>query len=615
MISKHRKSIRTILAILICIEIVLCIWLLFKPAIPSVNLKNTKEWNTYYQLREELAQIQPKIAQKNKTNYVHFPLHSIPYLPAYSQNHWFRITNPDQKEMTFRAELDLEQTTDEPIFFAAKAKNDFSSSLLWKQAQYNTKKHRWFADFTPKELQRFGEIQVQVFRSMDQQRYFLTEKKFHITEPSLSSATINGKKAKRGKFDVQLTVEAPSGMDEMNVNIWSKPDKSDLHTYEPASQHNQSYTYEFNYKYHQYHVGHFQVEAVGMTSNGLSLQQSIENPYTVEAPPLEVEEYEIKDISGNQSIFLVSAKLSTEENVDSLRFPTWSEANGQDDLHWYKPKFNKKTSVWTQEIHVAKHRGGNKLLTEVYAEVKNKGRVKLHSSSFEVPESTFYYVQHRGNQSVAPENSLPAFEQVTHKGVETDVKLTADGQWIIMHDDTVDRTTNGTGAVSSLTLNQIRSLQLRQQPGQNYSANQLLVPTVREFLQVCQSKELVPFIEIKVPYATPSEYNDLARAIQETGFTQKAKIISFFFEPLQEMKRRLPEVQPLLLTREITPELINQAKNLGPNSGLDVRYSDLSPELVQKFKQAGLETGVWTVTPKNFRKVMDWQVEYVTTND
>lgn len=569
----------------------------------------------YYQLREELAQFQPKIASKNKANNIHYPLHSTPYLPAYSQNHWFRITNPDQKEMTFRVELDLEQPTDEPIFFAAKAKNDFSSSLRWKQAQYNTQKHRWFADFTPKELQRSGEIEVQVFRSMNQQRYFLTEKTFHITEPSLSSTRINGEKAKRGKFDVQLTVEAPSGMDKMNVNIWSKPDKSDLHTYEPARQHNQSYTYEFNYKYHQYHVGQFKVEAVGMTSNGLPLQQSIENPYTVEAPPLEVEEYEIKDISDNQSIFLVSAKLSTEENVDALRFPTWSEANGQDDLRWYKPKFNKKTSTWTQEIHVGKHRGGNKILTEVYAEVKNKGRVRLHASSFEVPETTFYYVQHRGNQKVAPENSLPAFEQTTQRGVETDLQLTADGQWIVMHDDTVDRMTNGSGAVASLTFDQIRSLQLRQTPEQNYSTQQLLVPTVREFLQVCQVKDLIPFIEIKAPCATPAAYDDLTQAIQEAGLAQKAKIISFFWEPLWEMKSRLLDVQSLLLTREVTPTVIQQAQALGPHSGLDVRYSDLSAEAVQQIKQAGLETGVWTVKSKNFRKVMDWQVEYVTTND
>lgn len=613
--SKHKKWLFPFLAILICIGITLCIWLIFKPTVPSVNLKNAKERTTYYQFREDLTRLQPKIIQGNSPKSPFYQLDQEPYLPAYSQNHWFRITDRDQKEMKFKVELDLVAATDQPIFFIAKRKNDFSATPIWKKAHYNKQTHRWFAEFSPKEFYCSGEIEVQVFRSIDQHLYFLAADTFYITEPKLSSAHINGEKAKRGKFDVHLTVKAPSGMKNMKVKIWSKSDKSDLHTYHPASQHDQNYTYSFNYKYHQYHVGHFEVEAEGTTNNGLIFKQKIENPYLVQAPPLEVEEFEIQDISDNQSLFLISAKLSTEENVKHLRFPTWSEENGQDDLHWYKPKFDKKTSTWTQEIYTNKHLGGNKILTEIYAEMNDNTRIKLHSSSFSVPETTFFYVQHRGNHSAAPENSIPAFEQVRQRGVETDLKLTADGQWIIMHDDTVDRTTNGTGLVSSLTLEQIRCLQLKQESGQNYSADQLRVPTAREFLQICQSKNLIPFIEIKVPYATPVQYNDLANAIYETGLAQDAKIISFFFEPLQEMKNRLPEAQSLLLTREVTPELIQQAQSLAPNSGLNVRYADLSADLTQQIKQAGLETGVWTVKAKHFRKMIDWQVQYVTTND
>src|SRR5688500_10380188 len=68
---------------------------------------------------------------------------------------------------------------------------------------------------------------------------------------------------------------------------------------------------------------------------------------------------------------------------------------------------------------------------------------------------------HRGDLSHAPENTLPAFQQAIQKGadgVELDVKLTRDGHVVVFHDMSVNRTTNGTGKLASLTLETIRNL-------------------------------------------------------------------------------------------------------------------------------------------------------------
>ncbi|UCH36265.1 MAG: glycerophosphodiester phosphodiesterase family protein [Armatimonadota bacterium] len=85
-------------------------------------------------------------------------------------------------------------------------------------------------------------------------------------------------------------------------------------------------------------------------------------------------------------------------------------------------------------------------------------------------------IGHRGAPTEAPENTLAAFRKALDlgaHGVELDVRLTADGHLVIMHDDTVDRTTDGTGAVADMTLEQIRSL----------SAGGETVPTLHEALQ------------------------------------------------------------------------------------------------------------------------------------
>ncbi|EHK2906352.1 hypothetical protein J7H74_001820, partial [Enterococcus faecium] len=68
------------------------------------------------------------------------------------------------------------------------------------------------------------------------------------------------------------------------------------------------------------------------------------------------------------------------------------------------------------------------------------------------------WIAHRGNNSTAPENSIVAFENVyRHQAIETDIQLTSDNRWVVMHDETVDRTTNGTGKISDMTYDQFRA--------------------------------------------------------------------------------------------------------------------------------------------------------------
>ena len=93
---------------------------------------------------------------------------------------------------------------------------------------------------------------------------------------------------------------------------------------------------------------------------------------------------------------------------------------------------------------------------------------------------------HRGANMLAPENSLPSLEITFHQGanaVEIDVRDTADGEYVLMHDDTVDRTTNGTGLVSDLTLTEIKDLLITDwMYGHVYG--DLRVPTLQEALTV-----------------------------------------------------------------------------------------------------------------------------------
>lgn len=101
-------------------------------------------------------------------------------------------------------------------------------------------------------------------------------------------------------------------------------------------------------------------------------------------------------------------------------------------------------------------------------------------------------VSHRGDWRYAPENSIMAVQRCIDLGldvVEIDVRLTKDGHLVLMHDKTVDRTTNGTGELSEMTLEEVKTLRLRNACGARHSRQQ--VPTLEEVMNLTKDKIMV----------------------------------------------------------------------------------------------------------------------------
>jgi glycerophosphoryl diester phosphodiesterase len=108
------------------------------------------------------------------------------------------------------------------------------------------------------------------------------------------------------------------------------------------------------------------------------------------------------------------------------------------------------------------------------------------------------FIAHRGASRGAPENTLPAYDLaggLGFWGAECDIQLTQDEHWILMHDGTVDRTTDGSGSVSLLTLAEIKALDAGSWFDDEYAGTR--VPTLTEYLHCCKRNNLVPVIEIK----------------------------------------------------------------------------------------------------------------------
>ncbi len=223
-------------------------------------------------------------------------------------------------------------------------------------------------------------------------------------------------------------------------------------------------------------------------------------------------------------------------------------------------------------------------------------------------------VGHRGYSAIAPENTLAAFRlagEAGFRGAECDVSRTVDGRWVVIHDDTVDRTTNGTGKVRDLTFEEIRALKIDGGNGlDRYPDEQ--IPTLEEFLTVCRAYGMRPFVEVKE--ANPvAEMDDLARVLRESG--DDCVLISFGREHIAALHALLPENETYLLTRFPSADDVRFCKATGL-TGVDLRYpAPFAEGVLRRAQAAGLRVAAWTVDePIYVRELRQKGVGLITTN-
>src|SRR5690606_12553784 len=154
-------------------------------------------------------------------------------------------------------------------------------------------------------------------------------------------------------------------------------------------------------------------------------------------------------------------------------------------------------------------------------------------------------VAHRGATGYAPENTIASFDlAVDMKAdyIEIDVQRSKDGKLVLIHDTTVDRTTDGTGKVGDLTFEQLRTLDAGSWKGKQFTGEP--IPTFEEILDRYHGKVGI-LIELKAPELYPGMEEQVAKALIERNLhkPQNEKIIiqSFNFESIKKMDQLLPK--------------------------------------------------------------------------
>ena len=137
---------------------------------------------------------------------------------------------------------------------------------------------------------------------------------------------------------------------------------------------------------------------------------------------------------------------------------------------------------------------------------------------------------HRGGPVNAPENTMKAFRNAIEMGVdgfETDIQRSKDGVLVIMHDETVDRTTNGTGRIGDLTFDQIRALD---------AGDSEIVPTFDEAIKIAKEGGVILVSEAKNHNLYPGLGEDMLEVLKEANYVGETVVLSFDHETLERMK-------------------------------------------------------------------------------
>lgn len=174
---------------------------------------------------------------------------------------------------------------------------------------------------------------------------------------------------------------------------------------------------------------------------------------------------------------------------------------------------------------------------------------------------------HRGHSAGAPENTLSAFRkacEIAGKGVtcETDLALTSDGELVLMHDETVDRTTNGHGLVSNMTYEAIAKLDAGQWFDEAFVGER--VPRLRDAICLARELGIIYQLELKVYGRDQVVFPKLRALIDELNCADLLQFSSFNFPQLRAVKKVIPEVPTVGLTysRFIDPAAVAREANL-----------------------------------------------------
>lgn len=223
---------------------------------------------------------------------------------------------------------------------------------------------------------------------------------------------------------------------------------------------------------------------------------------------------------------------------------------------------------------------------------------------------------HRGASAYAPENTIQSFERAIEMGadgIELDIQLTKDGEIVVIHDETIDRVSNGSGWVKDFTLDELKQLNVNKiHPAYGH----VTIPTLAEVYELLKSTELTVNVEIKTGIVFYDNIEKKALKLADK-MGMKEQIIYSSFNHYTVLK--LNELNPSLKTGFLYSDGMVNAPEYAEKFNVEALHPALYnlqyPGFVTECKERNIELNVWTVNEEAHMKMLcEYGVNSIITN-
>lgn len=222
-------------------------------------------------------------------------------------------------------------------------------------------------------------------------------------------------------------------------------------------------------------------------------------------------------------------------------------------------------------------------------------------------------VAHRGVSGLERENTCAAFVAAGNRsyfGVETDIHRTADGQYIVFHDDNLVRLLGDERVVEEMRFDELRALRLTDLDGN--ARGDLLLPTLAEYVNICKKYDKDCVLEVKNHFE-PEDIDNVIAIIRGIGWLERTIFISFDLPNMLCIREKLPQQRAQYLVSSFGDDLLSILTQ--NHLDLDIKYSSLSAEQVRACHEAGIKVNVWTVNEAaDAERLAGYGVDFITSN-
>jgi glycerophosphoryl diester phosphodiesterase len=225
-----------------------------------------------------------------------------------------------------------------------------------------------------------------------------------------------------------------------------------------------------------------------------------------------------------------------------------------------------------------------------------------------------WVIAHRGASGYAPENTMAAFRRAVELGatfIETDLQLTRDAYLVAMHDDTLDRTTSGSGAVSRFTRAELSELDAGAWRGAEFAGER--IPTLEEVLAFALEHDVIFYLELK-SMGTWGAVETLVGAIERARAASNVVVISFDAPTIEAVMRRDRMLMTGILFDRADAEIARKTVRIGARQ-LAPRGNLVTPELLAEARAVDLQVVTWTINkPEDMRRLAAVAVNGIITD-